>query len=235
MSDQTNGGSDTPTPQRDPEVEAFEELHKDRRPMWEEWSAEKQDAASAALAAAREDPGPTPEQQARDWSTAVTNTRMAEKIESGIPLAKAEREAMAVREMTHDPDLAAAGVLATGETVTAEELDGMPWYEVRVEAYVRNGPPGEYGVGGDKIAHVRASTQAPSFAAASQRLDADLGPKWQQLLQMAPLADQAPTPEIVLPAVTWDYREGRAPWPRPLVAWAAAAFLLALVILLVLR
>ena len=200
MSDETTTGGGETLPPGDPDT-----LDLGRPPLWEQWSEEAQKDASAFTAQSRE------------------------QVLEGLVTRLEEREALLTGEAAHttsgaatvltptEPDPAAAGVLANGETVTADDLDGMPWYEARVEVYVRNGPPGdEYGVGGDKIAHTRAVTQAPSFAAASQRLDADLGPKWQHLLQVAPLADQAPSPDPepeVAPPLEWgSVNEGWNAW-----------------------
>lgn len=209
MSDQTQGGAAYPPPPGD-DPDTVQLAHPDRRPLWAEWTEEERGNLATALAAARDDAG--------ELAT-ITAVEVAE-----APPVPAE------------PEGAVAGVLATGETVTADDLAGMPWYEARVEIYVRTGPPGdEYGVGGDKIAHTRAATQAPSFNAASQRLDAELGVKWQALLMAAPLADQAPTPEPEPEPIAdrqADPEPARTAWPHPLVAWAAAAFLLVLVILL---
>lgn len=187
MTDTTTGGGATlPPGLSEEDAHAAEQALADgeTRSLADLWDEGQQNEAAAALAAQRRVvlPGEVPARiSASEGVTAEGGNTTSGEVTLVAP---------------EEPDLAAAGVLATGETVTAEDLDGMPWYEVRVEAYVRNGPPGEeYGVGGDKIAHVRSVTQAPSFTAASPRLDQDLAGKWQHLLMVAPLADQAPTPD----------------------------------------
>jgi hypothetical protein len=75
-----------------------------------------------------------------------------------------------------------------------------PWYEARLSVHVREKAPTEaFGEGGEELAHVRASTQAPTFPQAVARLDADLAAKWTQVMANAELVDQPPSPDV-LPA-----------------------------------
>ncbi len=90
------------------------------------------------------------------------------------------------------------GVLDDGTPVTAADLRSMNYYEARVEVLVRrHAPTDTYGEGGTKLAHARASTQAPTFADAVTRLDSDLAGKWRQILENAALVDQEPDDEAV--------------------------------------
>ena len=89
------------------------------------------------------------------------------------------------------------------------ESKDWPWYEARLSVHVRESKPTDtFGEGGEELAHVRAWVQAPSFPDATERLDADLGVKWEQVKANAELVDTPPSPDVLPPPVKW--------WDRPL-------------------
>lgn len=117
-------------------------------------------------------------------------------------------------EMLAEQDLALPA-LAPAEMPEARD---WPFYEARVSVHVRPTKPTDaFGEGGDELAHARAWTQAPDFASAVERLDADLAKNWSQILTNAPLVDQKPSPEVLpKPVPLWRRRVE--------VSWGALAF-----------
>lgn len=107
-----------------------------------------------------------------------------------------------------------------------KDPSGWPWYEARLSVHVRESKPTDtFGEGGEELAHYRASTQAPSFPVAVERLNFDLATGWERIMANAELVDQEPVAEVLPKPVPW--------WAAPVVmpfwyvlALAAVLFLL---------